>query len=214
MAQVGLLAIPGVGLIGGTAARLAVLGIQAAAGGVFTYQTVKEWDNMSNTERSMSVAIDALIIAGAGGSALGLLKGAKLNGLKGKASNSAEKAITRLADEHGGGIKIDTKAVKELSKALSDKDVNAMLNAGKSIEAQGKAAKSAALEAQGRFIQDKAAEIVKIAEQRLNAKQAADLTKRLRNNLDFVESPGQKLIAKYDKLNSGIARTKKEIVRL
>lgn len=48
-----------------TAGRAIVTGTQVAAGGIYTADTVKNWESMSNTQRGISVAIDTLLLASA-----------------------------------------------------------------------------------------------------------------------------------------------------
>jgi hypothetical protein len=222
VAQIALFAIPAVGGIvgkvaGSTAGRLTGAGIGAAAGGVFTYDTVKNWSVMTPTERGIAVAMDTLILGGAAGSALRTIPkvNAAVETAKGKASASISKVIK---GEGGGSFEIKAKEVqatiKEAQKALSDGDIDALRRAGEKLQAQGndipKEQGGEIISAKGKEISDKAAEIVKIAEKRLTVKQMSDLADRLGNNADFIESPSQKVIAEYQKIESDMANTLKK----
>ncbi len=79
-------------LASGVAGKSISKGVQLAAGGIFTAQTVKEWPNMSNTERAISVFIDTVLI----GSAVRGLKPSSVKGTASEASQKAQEAISRL----------------------------------------------------------------------------------------------------------------------
>ena len=52
--------------VGGAVTGRVVSGtIQGAAGGLFTAETIRQWDKMNNMERTIAVAIDTLLIGGA-----------------------------------------------------------------------------------------------------------------------------------------------------
>ena len=64
-AQVVLLAAPGLGgAIGGIGGTVASKSLQLAAGAVFLKDTIKNWGDMTPTQRAVSVAMDTLIIGG------------------------------------------------------------------------------------------------------------------------------------------------------
>jgi hypothetical protein len=212
VAQVALFAIPGVGggigkIAGSTAGRLTGAGMGVAAGGVFTCDTVKNWNNMSSTEQKIAVAMDILII---GGGVAGAAGRPNLSPLTGKAKDVITSNINKIASERGGSVKIKP-TLKEVSKALSDGDIQALRRAGEKLQQQGRALDSKVIESKGKLLVDKAAEIVRISEKRLTAKQSSDLTERLGNNMDFIKSPSQKVIADFQKIESDIAKTRKQI---
>jgi hypothetical protein len=103
----------------------------------------------------------------------------------------------------------------DLGRALDSKDVAGVKEAGEGLQAIGKQIPKEqggeVIARQGKQIAGRAAEIVKIAEKRLTVKQQADLTERLGNNTDFIESPGQKVVAEYQRLESDIAKTRKQV---
>ncbi len=94
-AQVALLVVSPLSgkLISGAAGQLTSKGIQLAAGGVFSSDTAKNWDEMNNTERAISLAMDTLII------------GTALPGRQARAL--AKKGIKYAYQTETGGFRLD-----------------------------------------------------------------------------------------------------------
>lgn len=96
-AQIVLLALPGVGAVvgkvaGATVSRVTTSSLGLAAGGVFTADTVRHWDDMGNVGKGVSVALDTFII------------GASLVGLSGPiraAANKAKKSAAGFFEKAG-----------------------------------------------------------------------------------------------------------------
>lgn len=112
-AQVALLVVAPIAgkTISGAAGQLTSKGIQAAAGGVFAADTAKNWNNMNNTERAMSLAMDTIIIGTVlPGAGKGIVKGVK----------SIDKTYTRLTGQNAeaGGFRLDPTPGKNLINTI------------------------------------------------------------------------------------------------
>jgi len=99
-------------------AKVATTGVQMAAGGAFTYATVKEWDDMSEAERAMAVGIDTLII---GSALVGIApKIKRFNTLTGKTIDTSAKL------PKGAGPKPGTEAPVPASFASGTQEIGRM----------------------------------------------------------------------------------------
>ena len=197
-AQIALLALPVIG-IGGKAiavTRLATpireaIGISGTAramqyatiggvGGVFTYDTIKQWPNMNNTERTMAVGMDLLIlspiIGRAASSYIKPLQREYWADVTQARNNKSwdrfwskvekEKIVQQEAvnDLHTG------KVWKDITTALITKNTPLLVASGKSLQESGKilslkgAPAAKQLVFKGEYLEGNASKLIKTAE--------------------------------------------------
>jgi hypothetical protein len=224
--QIALFAAPGVGGLAGkavgaitksaTAARLTAgyfsAGVTLAAGGVFTADTVKNWDNMTPEERTFSVAMDTAII---GGALFGVGKTA-LSQAKLKAELKTAKAKIKASNTGSVSVNKATNIInRDLANAIKNNDIKAVKEIGKKLQKIGnntsKEQGGEIIKERGQMIRDRAGEIVRIAEKRLKARQVNDIVNRIGNNADFVASPSERVIGEYNRLQDGLRGIKRQI---
>ncbi len=138
VAQVGLLALPGVGalaragMIGTTAARATTLAIETGATGLMTASTAANWHDMSNVERGVSVALGLLMLRSIAGNSLRMVKDPAMVEIKARMGQSGAKVVDGISSR--------------VYEAVRRGDVNAIRAEGSNMTRLGEAMKRAGVE--------------------------------------------------------------------
>lgn len=218
-AQVALLATPFVAAplaALGSAGRAAVFAIPIAGGAVFATDTAVNWNNMSVEERAFSMAMDALILGTAIGSAVRVRMPKRYGELTGKVVDTSAKAGKAKTAAKVEATLDD--AMSNMSEAIRTKNVKLLKTSGQQIkviaEQNPNSPVSKLMLTKGETIVANADDYIKLAGTKPSPKDVKAVDKGLKANEDFIKN-AEEVLKKTDnpKTREAIQKALKEARR-
>ena len=162
-----------------TAGRVASRTTQLGIGGVMTYDTVRNWDNLSEVEKVVSVAFDTLII----GTAFSGVKSPIRKGSNYKVNTAAKNTIKTFTSPE------TTQAISNVEMAMQRGNVKALKAAARNLElmagkAQGQLG-AATITKKAQLIQANPKDYIKVAKEKPNNPK---INEGLEANRQFVKN--------------------------